>query len=97
MFLSPTLPLSLPPSHPSGDGQVVDAREVLPELQKLLEVLHLHHCPLQLEHHLRDISQGGFREKEGSGGREKVDGGGGSIKERERFKLTSSDVRGDGA
>jgi len=63
--LSPFVSLSV--SHPPGDGQVVDARQVLPELQKLLEVLHLHHGSLQLEHHLRDISQGswgGERERE---------------------------------
>lgn len=45
-------------SDPSRDGEVVNASQILLQLQKLLEVLHLHHGPLELQHHLRDISQG---------------------------------------
>lgn len=39
-------------SNPAGDGEVVDAGQIFLQLQKLLEVLHLHHGALQLQHHL---------------------------------------------
>lgn len=50
--------------YPAGDGQVVDARQVLLQLQELLEVLHLHHGALELQHQFRNVSQGGCNHKQ---------------------------------
>lgn len=53
--------------YPAGDGQVVDACQVLLQLQQLLEVLHLHHGALELQHHLRNVGQGGCSRKQRGG------------------------------
>lgn len=49
-------------THPTGDQKIVDADQILLQLQKLLEVLHLDQAALQLLHHLGHLGQSSCRE-----------------------------------
>lgn len=51
-------------SDPSGNHDVLQARQILLQLQELLEVLHLHHDALKLQHHLRDVRQRRWKDAE---------------------------------
>lgn len=44
-------------THPTGDEKIVDADQILPQLQQLLEVLHLDQAALELLHHLGHLGQ----------------------------------------
>lgn len=48
-------------THPTGDNQIVDAYQILVQLQQLLEVLHLDQAGLELLHHLGHVGQSGCR------------------------------------
>lgn len=53
-------------ANPPGVDEDVDAGQILLQLKNLLEVLHLHHGALKLQHNLRDVRQGRLK---GGGGR----------------------------
>lgn len=48
-------------THPTGDEKIVDADQILLQLQKLLKVLHLDQAALELLHHLGHLGQSSCR------------------------------------
>jgi len=52
-------------THPTRNNKIVNADQILLQLQKLLEVLHLDEASLELLHHLRHICQSSCRPTRG--------------------------------